>query len=176
LSGRLSPPDGVSFVGLMVGEPDDLYVLASDAGYGFVVALGDLQTRQRAGKVVLTVPPGSHILAPAPIQLNGELADMVAVASNTGRLLIFPLTQLPRLSRGKGHKLMGLVSNGEPQSRERVIALACFAQGQPLTLYCGQRHLTLKPADAEAYTGNRGRRGTKLPRGFQRIDRLCATR
>jgi topoisomerase-4 subunit A len=175
LSGRLSPPDGASFVGLMVGEPDDLYVLASDAGYGFVVALGDLQTRQRAGKVVLTAPPGSHILAPAPIQHDGDISDMVAVVSNTGRLLIFPLTQLLRLSKAKGHKLMGLASNGKGQPQETVIALACFPQDQPLTLYCGQRHLTLKASDAVPYMGNRGRRGAKLPRGFQRVDRLCTT-
>lgn len=175
LSGRLSPPDGASFVGVMVGEPDDLYLLASDAGYGFVAALGDLHTRQRAGKVVLTAPPGSQLLAPAPIQHSGARSDMVAVVSNTGRLLIFPLTQLPRLSKGKGHKLMGLTSNGKQPSQERVIALACFAQGQPLTLHCGQRHVTIKSTDMMPYTGNRGRRGSKLPRGFQRVDRLCTT-
>jgi topoisomerase-4 subunit A len=175
LSGRLSPPDGADFVGVMVGEADDLYLLASDAGYGFVATLGDLHTRQRAGKVVLTAPPHSHILAPAPLQHNGDMSDMVAVVSSTGRLLIFPLAQLPRLSKGKGHKLMGLISNGKRQPQERVVALACFAQGQPLTLYCGQRHLTLKATDVVPYTGNRGRRGAKLPRGFQRVDRLCAT-
>ncbi|MCZ6872853.1 MAG: DNA topoisomerase IV subunit A [bacterium] len=170
LTGRLSPPDGASFVALMIGDPEDLYVLATDAGYGFVVALGDLHTRQRAGKVVLTVPVNSHILSPALIHQNDTLSDLVAVISNSGRLLVFPLAQLPRLSKGKGHKLMGL-SSRDPN--ETVVALACFPAGHPLTLHCGQRHLTLKPTEAEHYTGARGRRGAKLPRGFQRVDRVA---
>jgi topoisomerase-4 subunit A len=116
----------------MCGEPDDLYVLATDVGYGFVVALGDLYTRQRAGKVVLTLP------------------------------------------RGGNYKLMGFSSNGSAERRQVIVALACFQADQPLTLYCRQRHLTLKPADAEYYTGTRGRRGASLSRGFQRVDRLCA--
>ncbi|MGQ4808315.1 DNA topoisomerase 4 subunit A [Candidatus Entotheonellaceae bacterium PAL068K] len=192
LSGHLSPPDGASFVGMMVGEPDDLYVLASNVGYGFVVALGDLCTRSRAGKVVLTVPQGGQALPPTPIHGHHGVSDLLAVVSNSGRLLIFPLTQLPRLTRGKGYKLIDLSSgggrdsNGSADNHEVIAALTCFRTDQPLTLYCRQRHLTLvsiharpegraklKPADAEPYTGTRGRRGTRLPRGFQRVDRFC---
>ena len=39
LSGRLNPPDGATFAGVMIGEPEDLWLLASDAGYGFIVKL-----------------------------------------------------------------------------------------------------------------------------------------
>jgi topoisomerase-4 subunit A len=172
LTGRLSPPDGASFVGLMLGNADDLYILASDAGYGFITTLGDLAARQRAGKVVLTLPKGSQVLPPTPLHENGTVADRLAVVSNTGRLLIFPLAQLPRLPKGKGVKLMGLLSNKAPEGREALLTLACFQAGQPLTLYCGQRHLTLKATDVERYAGTRGRRGARLPRGFQRVDRL----
>ena len=172
LTGRVSPPDGASFVGLMLGNADEPYLLSTDAGYGFVVTLGDLQTRQRAGKVVLTVPPGSHVLAPVPIQETDRMADRVAVVSNAGRLLIFPLSELPQLGKGKGVKLIGLSSKSTSEQHEAVAALACFQEGQTLTLYCGQRHLTLKPADVERYAGTRGRRGARLPRGFQRVDRL----
>ena len=172
LSGQLSPPDGASFVGLMLGNADDLYVLATDLGYGFIAALDDLYTRQRAGKVVLTFPPGSHVLPPVPVQTSAGAADRLAVVSNTGRLLVFALTELPRLARGKGVKLIGLSPSTATESHEVAVALTCFQASQPLTLYCGQRHLTLKPADVEHYTGLRGRRGAKLPRGFQRVDRL----
>ncbi|PON11094.1 DNA topoisomerase IV subunit A, partial [Candidatus Entotheonella serta] len=172
LTGRVSPPDGAAFVTVLMGNAEDLYVLATDAGYGFVVTLGDLHTRQRAGKVVLTVGSNSQILPPIPLVLDDHMADMVAVVSNTGRLLVFPLTELPQLSKGKGYKLIGLSSNRSSESREAVAALVCFQSGQPLTLYCGQRHLTLKPADIERYAGVRGRRGSKLPRGFQRVDRI----
>jgi topoisomerase-4 subunit A len=172
LSGQLSPPDGAAFVGLMLGNADDLYVLATDLGYGFVAALGDLYTRQHAGKVVLTFPSGSQVLPPVPVQTSAGAADRLAIVSNTGRLLVFALTELPRLARGKGVKLIGLSPSTKTESPEVVVALTCFQAGQPLTLYCGQRHLTLKPADVEHYAGLRGRRGTKLPRGFQRVDRL----
>jgi topoisomerase-4 subunit A len=174
LTGRLSPPDGASFVGLLLGRDDDLYVLASDAGYGFVVTLSDLYTRQRAGKVVLTLPPGSHVLPPTPVCNQDGSADMMAIVSNTGRLLVFPLTELPCLAKGKGYKLISLSPGKRTEGREAVVALTCFQAGQPLTLYCGQRHLTLKPDDVVRYTGARGRRGTRLPRGFQRVDRLTA--
>jgi topoisomerase-4 subunit A len=173
LTGRLSPPDGSSFVGLMLGNADDLYILATDAGYGFVTALTDLYTRQRAGKVVLTLPNGAHALPPTPIDTHTDAK--VAVVSNTGRLLIFPLTELPHLAKGKGYKLMSLLPNRDAERRDQIVALTCFQTGQALTLYCGQRHLTLKPADVARYSGTRGRRGSRLPRGFQRVDRLSAS-
>jgi topoisomerase-4 subunit A len=173
LTGRLRPPDGASFVGLMLGNPDDLYVLATDVGYGFVTTLNDLYTRQRAGKVVLTLPPGGKVLPPMPIQAHEDNTDdLLAVVSNAGRLLIFPLAQLPRLARGKGYKLISLAANGTAEHREAVVALTCFQATQPITLYCGQRHWTLKPGDVARYTRTRGRRGARLPRGFQRVDRL----
>ncbi len=175
LTGYFTPPDGASFVGVMLGNPEDLYVLATDAGYGFVVALGDLHTRHRAGKVTLTVPRGGHVLPPVPIHHGTDGANYVAVVSNTGRLLIFPLTELPHLVKGKGYKLIGLSSNETSDQREVVAAITCFQMDQSLTFYCGQRHLTLKPADTVRYTGARGRRGSKLPRGFQRVDRLCTS-
>jgi topoisomerase-4 subunit A len=161
-------------VGLLLGRDDDLYVLATDAGYGFVVTLSDLYTRQRAGKVVLTLTPGSKVLPPTPVSNHDGSADMIAIVSNTGRLLVFPLTELPCLAKGKGYKLISLSPGKRTEGRETVVALTCFQAGQPLTLYCGQRHLTLKPDDVARYTGARGRRGARLPRGFQRVDRLAA--
>ncbi len=173
LTGHLSPPDGAAFAGLMLGEPDNLYVLATDIGYGFVVTLGDLYTRQRAGKVALILPRSGKVLPPTPIHQQDGTSSLLAVASNAGRLLVFPLAQLPRLTKGKGYKLIGLSPNGSSQHHESVAALTCFQADQPLTLHCGRRHLTLKPADVALYTGTRGRRGARLPRGFQRVDRLC---
>jgi topoisomerase-4 subunit A len=172
LTGRLSPPPGASFVGLMLGQPDDLYILATDAGYGFIVTLNDLYTRQRAGKVTLTLPPGSQVVAPIPVFHPDGPPDRVAVVSTAGRLLVFPLSELPHLAKGKGYKLIGLSTAAADGQGETVAAMACFRSDQPLTLHCGQRHLTLKPADTARYTGMRGRRGARLPRGFQRVDRL----
>jgi topoisomerase-4 subunit A len=174
LTGRLSPPDGASFVGLLLGHDDDLYVLATDAGHGFVLALSDLYTRQRAGKVIMTLQTGDIVFPPVPVPRGDGSAEMLAVVSNTGRLLVFPLAELPRLTKGKGYKLIDLAPGKNTEGRELVVACTCFQAGQPLTLYCGQRRLTLKPDDVARYTGARGRRGTRLPRGFQRVDRLTA--
>src|SRR5262249_43292769 len=142
----------------------------SDAGYGFVVSLGDLYARQRAGKVVLTLPERARVLPPVAVQDVG--ATVLALASSAGRLLLFPLQQLPRLSKGKGFKLMGIPAEQASARQDYVAALAGLQPGQPLVLACGQRHLTLKPADLVHYTGLRGQRGRRLPRGFQRVDHV----
>ena len=102
LSGRLDPPDGAKFAGVMIGEPEDLWLLASDAGYGFTARLKDLITDRRAGKTVLSVPENAHVLAPAPV-LSAD--SLVAVISSEGKLLVFPVGEIPEMPRGKGNKL-----------------------------------------------------------------------
>ena len=169
LTGRLSPPDGASFVGVIVGDPQDRYVMASDAGYGFITTLEDLQSRQRVGKSVLNLPRNSRVLPPRPL---GDGAEFLATISSLGRLLVFPLDQLPQLAKGKGSRLMSIPPGQAAARQELLVAFACLASDQSLTLYCGQRHLTLKPADLANYAGARAQRGAKLPRGFQRVDRL----
>lgn len=172
LTGRLNPPDGAGFVSVMMGDDDDLYLLASDAGYGFIVRLGDLYARVKAGKAVLTVPESARVLS--PVSVGRETAGRVAAVTNTGRLLIFPLGELPRLARGKGNKILGIPGARAKAREEYIAALACVPDSVALTLHGGQRHLTLKPADMDAYLGERGQRGGKLPRGFQRVERMVA--
>ena len=124
LTGRLSPPEGASFIAVMLGDAEDLCLLASDAGYGFVVSLGDLYARQRAGKVVLTLPEGARVLPPVAVR-DIETA-VLATTSSTGRLLLFPLQQLPRLTKGKGFKLMGIPAAHASARQDYVAALACL--------------------------------------------------
>ena len=169
LTGRLNPPDGASFVGVILGDPQDRYVMASDAGYGFITTLENLQSRQRVGKSVLNLPPNSRVLPPGPL---GDGVDFLAVVSSLGRLLVFPLEQLPQLAKGKGSRLIAIPSAQAAARQEVLVAFTCLSNEQSLTLYCGQRHLTLKPADIANYTGSRAQRGVRLPRGFQRVDRL----
>ena len=185
LTGRLSPPDGASFVALILGDASDRYVVASDAGYGFVTTLEDLQSRQRVGKAVLTLPRNSRVLPPraCPVLSSskddegplGDDTDFVAAVTSQGRLLVFPLMQLPQLAKGKGSRLIAIPTAQAAARQDVLAAFTCLPSGQSLTLYCGQRHLTLKPADVAHYTAARGQRGVKLPRGFQRVDRLEVT-
>ncbi len=172
LSGRLNPPEGAVFAGVMAGDPDSRWLLASDAGYGFVARLGDLMSRNRSGKAVLSLPAGARVLPPVPV--TDPERDRVALASTAGHLLLVPVQELPALAKGKGVKIMGIPASRLKTREETVCALAVVPEGGSLTLYSGQRHMALKPRDLERYGGERGRRGLKLPQGFRKVQRLEA--
>ncbi|HRY16003.1 MAG TPA: DNA gyrase subunit A, partial [Candidatus Competibacteraceae bacterium] len=164
LTGKLSPPDSARFLYPLLGNPEDLYLLATDAGYGFLCAFDDLLSRNKAGKVVLTVPEGAQILP--PLLVAGLATDRLAAISSDGRLLLFPVQELPRLPKGKGNKIIDL------PGKERLIALTLAPPERSLILTAGKRDMKLKRADLEGYIGERGRRGKPLPRGFQRVERV----
>ncbi|MEO0998793.1 MAG: DNA topoisomerase IV subunit A, partial [Pseudomonadota bacterium] len=170
LAGRFNPPDGASFCGVLMGADDDRWILASDAGYGFVVTMAELQTRARAGKSVLRVPAGGQALAPASTEwLEGEL---VAAATDTGRLLLFDLDDLPELPRGKGNKMIGIPGPKYKAGEERMVAMTALPADTGLVVHCGERPMTLKPQQLEKYLGERGRRGALLSRNYRQVTRL----
>ena len=162
LSGRLKPPDGASFRTVLIGTGDERWVLASSAGYGFVVKLGHLHSRNKAGKAVLTVPKGAAVLPAARV---GERDAYLAAVSSDGRCLVFSLQELPELPRGKGNKILGLPAGGDLT----MVAVCAFAEKQSVKLISGQRHMTLRPRDMDAYLGSRSpaRRSApaRLPKG-----------
>lgn len=170
LSGRLKPADGARFCGVMLGDPDHLYLLASDAGYGFVVKLEDTITRNKAGKSILSVPKGAGVLPPVPIRSLDD--DRVVAASNEGYLLVIPLAEIPQLPRGKGNKIISIPSAKLKNREEFVAAMECIQSGEKLTVHAGKKFKTMSAAEVDEYAGERGRRGSKLPRGYQKVDRL----
>ncbi len=166
LSSQFTPPPGATFVSVMIGPEEDQYILASSAGYGFIVNLGELHSRNRAGKAALTVPSGSTPILPQKV--NNLETDLLAAATDGGRLLIFPLNELPILSKGKGVKIVSL-----PASKgDSLVAVTPLPPGAHLIVHAGQRYLNLKPSDWAEFTGNRALRGGTLPRGFQKVVRL----
>jgi len=168
-TGRLNAPSGALFCGLTMGSDAQRILLATDAGYGFVARLGDLQTKNRAGKQVLTVPEHSQVLPPLPVTPSDTA--LVAAISNEGRLLVFPLAELPELARGKGNRIINIPS-ARAQSREEFMVAAVVVDGrQELVLHAGKRHIAIPYRDLEHYRGERGRRGNKLPRGLQKVER-----
>jgi len=169
LTGRFRLPDGAAFVAMASAAEDALLVLASDAGYGFVTAFGNLLGRQKAGKAMLTVPAGALPLLPVAITDSG--VDLLCVATNAGHLLAFPVSQLPVLDRGKGNKLIDIPKKAA-SAGEIVAGIAVIGSGRELLVHAGSRYLRLKPADLQHYLGERGKRGRVLPRGFQRVDRI----
>ncbi len=174
LSGRLSLPSGVSVDALLIGKEQEQYLLASDAGYGFLCRMEDLQGKNKAGKAVLSLPKNSQIMPPQPV-VSPKSALLAAVTSE-GRLLVFPVADLPALARGKGNKIIN-IPGARAQSREELlVGIQVLAPEDTLVVHAGKRYLKMKASDLGHYSGERGRRGSKLPRGFQRVDRLaCET-
>jgi topoisomerase-4 subunit A len=170
LTGRLNPPANAQFISVLMGENEQIYLLASDAGYGFTVALGELQGKNRAGKAALSVPNGGKALAPKLVA--NKDTDLLAAVTNTGHLLIFPLDELPDLTKGKGNKILSIPSARVLTREEFMVDVVVFAADQSLVVTVGNKKLTLKPKDWEHYVGERGRRGNKLPRAFQHPDGL----
>ncbi len=170
LTGRLTPPPGVSFECVLLPDDEALYVIASDAGYGFVVKGEDLQAKNKAGKALLSLPAGARVVAPRPLTNRDQ--DWLAAVTTEGRLLVFPVRDLPQLGKGKGNKIIGIPGDRVASREEYLTGLAVLPEGATLVLQAGKRTLSLKSDDLEHYKGERGRRGNKLPRGFQRVDGL----
>lgn len=170
LTGRLTPPPGATFECVMLPEDSALYVIASDAGYGFVVKGEDLQAKNKAGKALLSLPTGARVVAPKPVTSLED--DWLAAVTTEGRLLLFKVADLPQLGKGKGNKIIGIPGERVASREEYLTDLAVLPSGASLVLQAGKRTLTLKADDLEHYKGERGRRGNKLPRGFQRVDQL----
>ncbi|AJG17126.1 DNA topoisomerase IV subunit A [Pseudomonas plecoglossicida] len=170
LTGRLTPPPGATFECVLLPDDDALYVVASDAGYGFVVKGEDLQAKNKAGKGLLSLPNGAKVMTPRPVANREQ--DWLAAVTTEGRLLVFKVSDLPQLGKGKGNKIIGVPGDRVASREEFVTDLAVIADGATLVLQAGKRTLSLKADDLEHYKGERGRRGSKLPRGFQRVDGL----
>ena len=161
----LKPPPGATFAGVMIGEHSSQFLLASDSGYGFVATLEDLLTRNKSGKAALTVRAGG-VLPPQRIFEYED--DWVAAITDTGRLLIFALAELPQLNRGKGVKLINIPAARHKAGDEKLQSVAVFREGDSLRLFAGKQHMRLKPKDIDTFVGTRAQRGRALPRGYKR--------
>jgi topoisomerase-4 subunit A len=170
LSSRFKPPDGAIFCGAMIGDEQQRYVLASDAGYGFIATLKDLVSRNKAGKAVLRVPAGGRAVVPAAIPAGAEC--LIAAVSSIGRLLLFEMDELPELAKGKGNKLINIPSRKYKDGEEKLVAVAVVPEGGDLRIYSGKRMMTLRWNDTDEYYGERALRGRLLPQGWRKVERL----
>jgi topoisomerase-4 subunit A len=173
LSGRFKPPDGAEFCGTMIGEADDRWLLASDAGYGFVATLEDLVSRNKAGKAILRVAAGGRAVVPAPVPRDREC--LIAAVSNIGRVLCFEMEDLPELAKGKGNKLINIPAKKYKDGDERLVATAVVPEDGNLLVHTDTRTMTLRWDDLDHYYGERALRGSLLPKGWRKVIRLSAT-
>ncbi|HEX8617829.1 MAG TPA: DNA topoisomerase IV subunit A [Thermoanaerobaculia bacterium] len=170
LTSSLAPPPGATFVGVMMGDPDDLWLLTTDDGYGFIARLEEMQTRLKAGKSVVNAGSGATVLRPQ--RVGSYETDAIAAASSEGKLLVFEAVELPVLGRGKGVQTIKI--HKTPIAPEKVVSVAVVPKDGMLIVHAGKRHTNLKGADLRAYVGKRAGRGLKLPRGFQNVSMIRA--
>ncbi len=159
LTSLLKPTGGASFVNVLMGQDNSKLIMASSQGYGFINTFADLDTNQKAGKNVINFDDACRLIT----HQIGEQDTLVGVVSSAGHLLVYPLTELPMMKKGKGNKLIDL------KDGDSVVAITTFAEGDSLSLDSGKRTLTLKPMDIANFMGTRGRRGALLPKGFQKV-------
>ncbi|SFU64467.1 DNA topoisomerase IV subunit A [Halomonas korlensis] len=170
VTSRVNVVAGAHMAGVMLAPPASRFLLASDGGYGFAVRLEELVGKNKSGKAALSVPKGCNVLPPRAIP-DSEQA-WVAAISNEGRLLVFAIEQLPEMTKGKGIKMIDIPGARAAHREEFVRDLVVLPAGASLVVHAGKRKLTLKDSDLDYYRGERGRRGSKLPRGLQKVDKL----
>lgn len=179
LAGRLNPPDGAKFVGVMMGEAKGRWLLASDAGYGLIARFEDLITDRKAGKAVLSVPEGALALMPAFVPSDNALVCVVAVTldgaePSEGKLLVFPVGEVPEMPKGKGNKLFN-IPGAKAKAREEVLVGAAVVEpGGSLLIQAGEKQKTLSFAELKEWRGARAQRGALVTKGYRGVTRLEA--
>lgn len=164
ITGKLALPAGAAIEQLLMSKPEQAVLMASDAGYGFVCQVEDLISRNKAGKATISLPENAKVLPPVIVENKAALLVAITTAN---RMLVFPLSELPELAKGKGNKIINIPA-AKAKSREELLArLLLINQGSSLIFRAGKRKVTLGAEEVTHYYGERGRRGSVLPRGVQ---------
>lgn len=170
LSGRLALPPKAAFTAVIMGNPKQMLLMASDAGYGFLTHLSELVTKNQKGKAVHILPKEARPLP--PIIIANVKETFLTAITNEGRMLVFPISDLPIISKGKGNKIIQIPPKRARRREELLKFLMPVPNGSALTIFAGKRHFKLTFGNLKDFFGERGRRGRKLPRGFQNVDQL----
>ncbi len=170
LTGKLTPPPGAVVEQVLMEADEQKLLMASDAGYGFICTFADLVSRNRAGKALLTLPENARVMTPMAVHYED---DMLLAITQAGRMLMFPVGELPQMSKGKGNKIISIPAADAAAGNDKLAWLLILPLlGSAVTLYVGKRKLVLRSEKLQKFRANRGRRGKLLPRGLQRIDKI----
>ncbi|WP_210523768.1 DNA topoisomerase IV subunit A [Pantoea ananatis] len=169
LTGKLTPPPGAVMEQVLMEPEEQRLLMASDAGYGFICTFNDLISRNRAGKALLTLPENARVMTPMAVHHED---DMLLAITQAGRMLMFPVGELPQMSKGKGNKIISIPSADAASGADKLAWLMILPPGSAITLHVGKRKLLLRSEELQKFRADRGRRGTLLPRGLQKIDRV----
>ena len=163
LTGKLTLPSGASVESVLIENEDQALLMASDAGYGFICKFEDLVARNKAGKTLISLPENAKVLP--PLTIKNPTALLVALTA-AGRMLIFPVQDLPSLSKGKGNKIVTIPAETAKSRADLLVKLLLINENASLVFHSGKRKITLKPEDLQKFRAERGRKGTQLPRGL----------
>ncbi|MEQ5126349.1 DNA topoisomerase IV subunit A [Providencia zhijiangensis] len=170
LTGKLTLPPGATIEHVLMAPEEQKYLMASDAGYGFICTFNDLVTKNKTGKALMSLPENAKVMA--PIELNNEKEDLLLAITKAGRMLLFPVSDLPQLSKGKGNKIINITGAQAASGEDLLVWLMVIPPRASITLYFGKRKLKFKSEDLQKYRAERGRKGTSLPRGLHNIERI----
>ena len=163
LTGRLTPPIGAEFIDVVMGDDDQQIILSSDAGYGFISSLGNLQSKTKSGKHAISLSKQAKTMRVTKV--DDVDTDFLAVVTNRARLLIFPVSELPQLSKGKGNKLIQIKKDDFLDREEFLIGLCTIKSHQKLRVEYGngKKHKTYSFEDLVNFTSHRARKGLTIP-------------
>lgn len=164
ITAKITLPDGATVEHVLIGDETRQVLMASDSGYGFICTLGDLISRNKAGKAVISLTENAKVLPPQLLDDNSE--NLLVAMSSIGKMLVFPVSELPTLSKGKGNKIINISSAAAKEGKELLARLLVIKPTSSLVFVSGKRKITLKPSDIETYRGERARKGSNLVRGL----------
>jgi topoisomerase-4 subunit A len=174
LTGHLSLQPNAAIQFMLSQDTDDLFLVGSDNGCGFIIKYDDFLTTYKNGKAVVTIKQGFNLLPPQ--QVSDFETDLIAAITSQGRLLIFPVNQLPKLKKGQGNKIITIPKKQlHAKDPEKLTHLKILPLNSNLVIYSGKHFLRLNPGNQTDYMGMRGYRGKKLPRGYQNVDKIEVT-
>ncbi len=168
LTGRFKPAAGVEFVATLMGKNDDLFLMSTTFGYGFICKFSDMITKSKNGKALISIPAGAELLPPVAIT-NFDDQQIVAITSE-GYIAVIAVNELPKLSKGKGNKIINVPPKKLRANEEIVGAIHCVTDKDKITVHVGKKFKSMNHRELQDYVVERGKRGSKLPRGWQNVD------
>jgi len=167
LTGRLKPASGAEFRSCLMGSDDDQFLMSSSHGYGYVVKFSDMLTRSKNGKAQISLSKGAQLMP--VVAVTDYESDQVVSITSDGYIALLEVNSVPQLARGKGNKIQGIPPKRIKAGEEEVAFIACLSPKQKLVVHCGKKYKTMNLKELEEYRIERGKRGRKLPRGYQNV-------
>ncbi len=147
-------------VTMMIYKPGQKLLVASHDGRGFVVPADEVIAQTKNGKQVLSVPEGVEAVVASPLPENG---DMLAVVGENRKLLVFPLSEVPEMNRGRGVTLQKYKDGGLSDAR-------VYPKREGLTWRLGEK--TRTETDLKLWIGQRAQAGRLPPNGFPKNNKF----